>query len=79
MQSFKAGDDCLKMGDKVVKSFDIVDVDEIDLPSLIRPYQSVAVNGYVIATDLLAFLSEIPDTDCVIYNQVIQIPSSANY
>mgnify|MGYP000218988473 FL=1 len=74
MQSFKAGDDCLRMGDKVVKSFDIVDVDEIDLPSLIRPYQSVAVNGYVIATDLLAFLSEIPDTDCVIYNQVIQIP-----
>ena len=45
MQSFKAGDDCLRMGDKVVKSFDIVDVDEIDLPSLIRPYQSVAVNG----------------------------------
>jgi hypothetical protein len=74
MQSFKAGDDCLKMGDKVVKSFDIVDVDEIDLPSLIKPYQPVAVNGYVIATDLLAFLSEIPDTDCVIYNQVIQIP-----
>ena len=74
MRSFKAGDDCLRMGDKVVRSFDIVDVDEIDLPSLIRPYQSVAVNGYVIATDLLAFLSEIPDTDCVIYNQVIQIP-----
>lgn len=74
MQSFKAGDDCLKMGDKVVKSFDIVDVDEIDLPSLIKPYQPVAVNGYVIATDLLAFLSEIPDTECVIYNQVIQIP-----
>ena len=74
MQSFKAGDDCLKMGDKVVKSFDIVDVDEIDLPSLIKPYQPVAVNGYVIATDLLAFLSEIPDADCVIYNQVIQIP-----
>jgi hypothetical protein len=74
MRSFKAGDDCLKMGDKVVKSFDIVDVDEIDLPSLIKPYQPVAVNGYVIATDLLAFLSEIPDTDCVIYNQVIQIP-----
>ena len=74
MQSFKAGDDCLKMGDKVVKSFDIVDVDEIDLPSLIKPYQPVAVNGYVIATDLLSFLSEIPDTDCVIYNQVIQIP-----
>ena len=74
MQNFKAGDDCLKMGDRVVKSFDIVDVDEIDLPALIKPYQPVAVNGYVIATDLLSFLSEIPDADCVIYNQVIQIP-----
>ena len=74
MQNFKAGDDCLKMGDRVVKSFDIVDVDEIDLPALIKPYQPVAVNGYVIATDLMSFLSEIPDADCVIYNQVIQIP-----
>ena len=74
MQNFKAGDDYLKMGDRVVKSFDIVDVDEIDLPALIKPYQSVAVNGYVIATDLMSFLSEIPDADCVIYNQVIQIP-----
>ena len=71
MQSFKAGDDCLKMGDKVVKSFDIVDVDEIDLPTLIKPYQPVAVNGYVIATDLLSFLSEIPDTNCVIRPAVV--------
>ena len=74
MQSFRGGDDCLRMGDKVVKSFDIVDVDEIDLPALVKPYQSVAVNGYAIATDLFSFLSEIPDADCVIYNQVIQIP-----
>ena len=74
MQSFKAGDDCLKMGDKVVKSFDVVDVDEIDLPTLIKPYLPVPVNGYMIATDLMSFLASIPDTHCVIYNQVIQIP-----
>ncbi len=74
MNSFKSSDECLRMGSNVVKSFNIVDIDEIDLPSLIKPYQPVGVNGYVIATDLLAFLTEIPFTDCVIYNQVIQIP-----
>ena len=74
MQNFKSSDECLRMGDRVVKSFDIVDIDEIDLPTLIRPFQPVNVNGYTIATDLLAFLSDIPFTDCVIYNQVIQIP-----
>lgn len=74
MQSFKANDECLRMGDRVVKSFNIVDIDEIDLPNLIKPYQPVNVNGYFIATDLLSFLTEIPFTDCVIYNQVIQIP-----
>lgn len=74
MNSFKSSDECLKMGDNVVKSFNIVDIDEIDLPNLIKPYQPVNVNGYTIATDLMAFLTEIPFTDCVIYNQVIQIP-----
>lgn len=74
MNSFKSSDECLRMGDNVVKSFNIVDIDEIDLPSLIKPYQPVNVNGYTIATDLLAFLTDIPFTDCVIYNQVIQIP-----
>lgn len=74
LNSFKSSDECLRMGNNVVKSFNIVDIDEIDLPSHIKPYQPVAVNGYVIATDLLAFLTDIPYTDCVIYNQVIQIP-----
>ena len=63
MQNFKSSDECLRMGDRVVKSFDIVDIDEIDLPTLIRPFQPVNVNGYTIATDLLAFLSDIPFTD----------------
>ena len=74
MQSFKSGEDCLRMGRNVVKSFDMVDVDEIDLPTLIKPYRTSFVNGYPIATDLLSFLGAIPGADCVVYNQVIQIP-----
>jgi hypothetical protein len=74
MQNFKASDECLTMGGNAVKSFSLVDIDEIDLPTLIKPYRQEPVNGYAIATDLLSFLSTIPDADCVIYNQVIQIP-----
>jgi hypothetical protein len=75
MQNIKACDDQLRMGKDAVKSFSVVDVDEIDLPTLIKPYLPVPVNGYMIATDLMSFLSTIPDTHCVIYNQVIQIPA----
>ena len=32
------------------------------------------INGYGIATDLLSFLTSVPYSDCVVFNQVIQIP-----
>ena len=32
------------------------------------------INGYSIATDLLSFLTGVPYSDCVVFNQVIQIP-----
>lgn len=75
MNNFKSSDEFLKMGDRAVKSFALVDVDEINLPTWIKPFQPVSVNGYQIATDLLAFLASVPNSDCIIYNQVIQIPA----
>ena len=74
MQNLRASDEYLRMGTRAVRSFSLVDIDEIDLPGRIKPYQGVAVNGYRIATDLLAFLPEVPNADCIIYNQVVQIP-----
>lgn len=75
MQNIRANDDGLYFGDgRTVKSFQLVDIGCIDLPSYISPYQEVTVNGYPVAVDLLSFLSEIPFADCVVYNQVIQIP-----
>jgi hypothetical protein len=75
MQNFKATDEYLKMGDRVIKSFPLVDIDEIDLPNVVRPYLPIYVGASHIATDLLAFLTEMPFSDCVIYNQVLQIPA----
>ena len=50
-------------------------MDEIDLPSFVRPNLTVNVGGTNIATDLFSFLADIPHTDCVIYNQMVQIPA----
>ena len=75
MNNILSNDNYLRMGENVVKSFSIVDIDEINLPSIIKPYSSRVINGYSIATDLLSFLADVPYTDCVIYNQIIQIPN----
>ena len=74
MTNFKASDGCLKTGEGVIRSFPLVDIDEINLPPLVKPYMQKNVNGYPVATDLLAFLTDIPHADCVVYNQAVQIP-----
>lgn len=74
MTNFKASDEYLKVGGRVVRSYPLVDIDEINLPSRIRPYTQASVNGYGIATDLFSFLTNVPHADCVVYNQVVQIP-----
>ena len=75
MTNFKASDEYLKIGDRVVRSYPLVDIDEINLPSMVKPYTEMTINGYPIATDLLSFLTSVPFADCVVFNQVIQIPN----
>lgn len=74
MTNFKASDEYLKTGGRVIRSYPLVDIDEINLPSVIKPYTQMSVNGYGIATDLLSFLTQVPFSDCVVFNQVVQIP-----
>lgn len=74
MTNFKASDEYLKTGNRVIRSYPLVDIDEISLPTLVKPYTQMNINGYGIATDLLSFLTQVPHADCVVYNQVVQIP-----
>ena len=74
LNNMNVTDEYIKSGERAIKSFSLVNIDTIDLPTFIRPFNTMPVNGFSIATDLLSFLPEIPSTDCVIYNQVIQIP-----
>ena len=75
MTNFKASDEYLRTGNRVIRSYPLVDIDEINLPSVIKPYTETNINGYHIATDLFSFLTGIPFTDCVVFNQVVQIPN----
>ena len=63
------------MGNRAVKSFSLVDIDVVDLPTDILPYNTMSVNGFRMATDMLDFLADVPFTDLVIYNQVLQVPA----
>ena len=75
MTNFKSSDEYLRIGKKVIRSYPLVDIDEINLPSVVKPFTEMSVNGYPIATDLFSFLAEVPHADCVVFNQVIQIPN----
>lgn len=75
MTNFKASDEYLRTGNRIIRSYPLVDIDEINLPSAIKPYTQTNINGYPIATDLFSFLTNIPFSDCVVFNQVVQIPN----
>lgn len=75
MTNFKASDEYLRTGNRIIRSYPLVDIDEINLPSVIKPYTQTNINGYNIATDLFSFLTNIPFSDCVVFNQVVQIPN----
>lgn len=74
MTNFKASDEYLRTGNRIIRSYPLVDIDEINLPSVVKPYAEMNVNGYPVATDVFSFLAEVPHADCVVFNQVVQIP-----
>ena len=74
MTNFKASDEYLRTGNRIIRSYPLVDIDEINLPSEVKPYTEMSVNGYPVATDVFSFLAEVPHADCVVFNQGVQIP-----
>lgn len=74
MDNFKCSDEYLRVGNKIIKNYSLVDIDEINMPKYIRPFADKMVGDDSIPTDLLNFLTTVPHAECVIYSQVIQIP-----
>ena len=74
LDNMNVTDEYIKMGSRAVKSFSLVDIDVVDLPTAILPYNTMSVNGFRMATDMLDFLADVPFTDLIVYNQVLQVP-----
>ena len=74
MTGFKVDDECISMGDRRCKVYSLVDVDCINLPSVIRPYTNMEVNGAEMPVDLVSLVDRIPNAETVVYNQVVFIP-----
>ena len=74
MTGFKVDDESITMGDRRCKIYSLVDVDSINLPSLIRPYTSIEVNNTSMPVDLVSAIDTIPEAKTIIYNQMIFMP-----
>jgi hypothetical protein len=57
MNNLKVDDECIHMGDRKCKVFSLVDVDNVGLPALVRPYHNMEVNNTSMPVDLLHFAS----------------------
>ena len=75
MTNFKVDDECISMGNKRCKVYSLVDVDCINLPSVIRPYTNIEVNNISMPVDLVSIVDNIPLAETVIYNQMIFMPN----
>ena len=74
LDNIKSNDQGISIGSTKVKSISLVDVDEINLPGVVKPYIDQNKLGYAYPSDFMGFLHEVPDFETIIYNQVISIP-----
>lgn len=75
MTNFKVDSEIIGMGNRQCKIYSLLDVDNVGLPGVLRPYSDMTVNNSVMPVDLMSDLDHIPDAETVIYNQVIFLPN----
>lgn len=73
LENLKVKDENLSIGKKTVQSISLVDIDEVDFPSTIKPYKEINI-GLNFPVDLLSFFYATPNVETILYNQVISIP-----
>ncbi len=65
--------DCLKIGEKYVKNLSLVDIEEVNFPSQIKPCKEVNI-GLHFPVDLMSFLIDTPNIETIVYCQTLIIP-----
>lgn len=76
LDNIKPGDTQLTMGDRAVRCISLVNIDSIDLPQDVGTHmewnEKDTLKGFPV--DFLSFLLHVPACDCILYNQLIEIP-----
>jgi len=75
MENLKVDAEGIMMGDRQVKMFSLLDVDDVGLPSKLHPYMTRKINNAEMPADIMADLGTLTDVDTLIYNQVIFLPN----
>ena len=75
MTNFKVDDETISMGDRRCKVYSLVDVDCINIPSIVRPFTNIEVNNIAMPVDLVPLVDSIPSADVVVYNQMFFMPN----
>jgi conjugation system TraG family ATPase len=77
LNNYKPDDNGIGMGERSLRSINLVNVDEIELPPEVATHIELndkeALRGFPV--DFLAFLFNVPDFEVIVFNQVIEIPS----
>lgn len=75
MTGFKVDDEQISMGDRKTEVYSLIDVDAINLPSLIRPFTDIEVNNTSMPVDMLSLVDSIPGAESVVHNQMVFVPN----
>jgi conjugation system TraG family ATPase len=77
LNNYKPDDNGIGMGERSLRSINLVNIDEIELPPEVTTHIELndkeALRGFPV--DFLSFLFNVPDFDVIVFNQVIEIPS----
>lgn len=70
----------VNMGNLSVRSISLINIDTIDLPAEISTHTQLnekdTIKGFPV--DLFSFLLKVPGYECIVFNQVIEIPNQQN-
>ncbi|WP_316738459.1 TraG family conjugative transposon ATPase [Pedobacter aquatilis] len=79
LDNFRVTDKQLNIGERVCRVISLVDTDVVELPEQIQTFKN-RNDGQVFKDfpqDNLSFLHRLENYDCMVYNQLIEIPSQA--
>lgn len=76
LDNILAGDTGLQMGDRTLRSISLIDTDLIELPEQVATHteKQEGRSKVLLPADNLSCLHSVPGFDCMVYNQVLEIP-----